>query len=426
MPLSDRDYIRGEHPPACTCAECTEKRLKEVQRKQNKSRFQRKQKSATRSDSTNTSSVSKGKERLDIQSSREITPTNNSVKLLQYNLPSWFYIILCICIFSIAGLGIAIYVGNFIPFWLLFWVSIIFSIEKWFFFVIRRYVIIGRIYKLFLNLFLLVLLGIIVISGINLFSGQLHHTPLVDSLVFFGEIACFIWLWTIFSKNRMRRPSMKLTIFATIAVFLVLAFAGVEPFVSYKNNLISEWTKVQVFFNDTLTTSFIEQEENPQVVIVEGEKVEKQKYNIPEPTTIPTPSVVIPSLHTPVLTISYEEMFNEYRLSHGLNALLFTDDLNRIAELRLAELQVDYSHSSVGNYNLHLAENINMISFGPLSDSDTLSSWKNSPGHNANMLDPTYRYTGYASGGGYAVQVFTEYITLNGEPQLPPGWYWSD
>ncbi len=27
MPISDRDYVRGEHPPTCTCKECTERRL---------------------------------------------------------------------------------------------------------------------------------------------------------------------------------------------------------------------------------------------------------------------------------------------------------------------------------------------------------------------------------------------------------------
>ncbi len=27
MPLSDRDYVRGKHPPNCTCKECTDKRL---------------------------------------------------------------------------------------------------------------------------------------------------------------------------------------------------------------------------------------------------------------------------------------------------------------------------------------------------------------------------------------------------------------
>ena len=36
-----------------------------------------------------------------------------------------------------------------------------------------------------------------------------------------------------------------------------------------------------------------------------------------------------------------------------------------------------------------------------------------------------YKYTGYAIGDGYAVQVFTEYPIIDGEPQLPPGWHWT-
>ena len=97
-----------------------------------------------------------------------------------------------------------------------------------------------------------------------------------------------------------------------------------------------------------------------------------------------------------------------------------------MAELRLREIQASYNHDSAGDYNRHLAENIGMISFGVLSNDDALNMWKSSPGHNANMLDPNYRYTGYANGGGYAVQLFTEYDTINGEPQLPSGWYWVD
>ena len=33
MPLSDRDYMRGSHPPTCNCAECTARRLREFQEK---------------------------------------------------------------------------------------------------------------------------------------------------------------------------------------------------------------------------------------------------------------------------------------------------------------------------------------------------------------------------------------------------------
>jgi len=28
MPIDERNYTRGEHPPACTCVECVKKRLK--------------------------------------------------------------------------------------------------------------------------------------------------------------------------------------------------------------------------------------------------------------------------------------------------------------------------------------------------------------------------------------------------------------
>ncbi|MFC1864481.1 CAP domain-containing protein [Chloroflexota bacterium] len=39
MPLSDRDYVRGKHPPNCTCKECTERRLGKLQsQSSNKSR----------------------------------------------------------------------------------------------------------------------------------------------------------------------------------------------------------------------------------------------------------------------------------------------------------------------------------------------------------------------------------------------------
>jgi|WetSurMetagenome_2_1015567.scaffolds.fasta_scaffold43096_2 hypothetical protein len=119
----------------------------------------------------------------------------------------------------------------------------------------------------------------------------------------------------------------------------------------------------------------------------------------------------------------YVARFNEYRQSKGLASLLFTEDLNKVAALRLKEIQMSFSHNSQGNYNRHLAENIVM---GIYSNQGALECWQVSPGHNANMLDTSYRNTGYAIGGGYAVQVFTSYETLNGEPVLPPGWHWND
>ena len=74
------------------------------------------------------------------------------------------------------------------------------------------------------------------------------------------------------------------------------------------------------------------------------------------------------------------------------------------AELRLEELKVNFSHASQGEYNKRLAENIVK---GVYSDQGALSIWGNSSGHKSNMLNSSYKYTGYAIGGGYAIQLFT-------------------
>jgi len=153
---------------------------------------------------------------------------------------------------------------------------------------------------------------------------------------------------------------------------------------------------------------------------------------ITKPTTIPPTSKEEDELKQEleqqelVSVENFATLFNGYRQSYGLSILTFTDDLNKRASLRLSELKLDYSHNSLGNYNLHLAENLMWISFGGLTNYDAFNSWRDSPGHRQNMLDPRYKYTGYAIGGDYAVQLFSSYPTIDGEPQLPPGWYWPD
>ncbi len=150
---------------------------------------------------------------------------------------------------------------------------------------------------------------------------------------------------------------------------------------------------------------------------------------VPKSTFVPVPTTIAPPVAIPIPTPAkpnidvndYAARFNAYRQSKGFTPLIFTNDLNKNAALRLSELQTNYSHNSAGQYNLHLAENIVM---GTYNNQDSLVCWKNSPGHNANMLNSTYKYTGYAAGNGYAVQLFTDYPTVNGVPQLPPGWRW--
>jgi len=281
--------------------------------------------------------------------------------------------------------------------------SLIFSIEKWLHYLTRKYRYVGRLYRLSLNLTILCLLGLAVWSGVKLFSQQYFSTSLIGSLIFLAELTLFVWMWRVVSKNSWRWPSMKLIVFVLLIVFIVLAFAGVSPMAEWKDKAIDKIT--------TTWTNWQEEQEGNKAT--EG----NDEGEISGTTTPARESTAIP-------INNFEIVFNEYRKSYGLSPLEFTSDLNRTAELRLEELQTNYSHFSARGYNRHLAENICMISFGPLSDQAAFNTWKSSPGHNANMLNPSYKYTGYANGGGRAVQVFTEYPTINGEPQLPPGWHW--
>lgn len=100
----------------------------------------------------------------------------------------------------------------------------------------------------------------------------------------------------------------------------------------------------------------------------------------------------------------YIKIYNDYRVSQGCQPLIFTDELNNIASLRLSEIKMYFSHYSYGNYNAYLGEN---IASGVNNNQHALDVWKNSFLHNANMLDMRYNYTGYAIGDGYAVQVFS-------------------
>lgn len=253
----------------------------------------------------------------------------------------------------------------------------------------RMIALLKSIIRILLNLFTVAGLIAIAWYGYIVFGHDVKNT-VVGALIFLAGLL----IWVLFIKYILRLyrriwPSFKLTTFSIIIIVIVLAFAGVKPISGYKDSLI------------TNIDSFIEEYRSGggQLSALSNEE-----------------SVAIQD---------YEYIFNEYRISNGLEPLIFTDDLNNIAVLRLEELFTDYSHHSQGSYNIHLAENIAM-SYEELSNSSALVMWKNSPGHNANMLNSSYKNTGYANGNGYAVQLFTEWETLNGEPELPPGWYFDD
>lgn len=194
---------------------------------------------------------------------------NSIKKTSNYKIQNWLVALLFIFALSVIGLGISLFVGVFIPFWILFIFSLVYSIEKWFYYRTRKHKSIGKIYRLFLNLSILYLLALIIWSGIKLFSNQFTHSSLVGSLILLAEFAVFIWMWRVVAKNSWRWPSMKLTVFSLICLSLIFAFAGVPPMSVYKDNLVTSWNTFQA-----------EREEERKQLEEEREKEMPEPYGV--------------------------------------------------------------------------------------------------------------------------------------------------
>lgn len=212
MSMDNREASHMEHPPACTCADCVAKRLK-------------KQRKVEEQTSPGDSSV-KRREKI---SSKPPTKT-----------PKGCLAFLLIFALSMVGLGISLFIRNTIPLWLLVGASTIYSIEKWFSLTTKRARPLGKFYRFVLNLSLLSLLGLLIWTGIKVFSGNFLSSPLIGGCLLLAEFILFIWVWKVTARNSWRWPSMKLTVVSVIGIALVLAFAGVQPLAGYKDTLISE------------------------------------------------------------------------------------------------------------------------------------------------------------------------------------------
>lgn len=246
MPIQDRDYVRGRHPPNCSCTECTNKRLNKMRGGTDedyiysRSRF--------------------GRDRL---AKRVDNTGSEKPHRHRSHIPNWLKPTLLVGALSVGGLIASWLVGSLIPFWLLLGSSVFYSIEKWLGYCTRKHKTLGRIYRLILNLSLLSLLGLLIWSGVSLFTQQFMQSPLIGSLVFLLEIAVFIWFCRVVSRNGWRQPSMKLTVFSVVCLFFMFSFAGVQPLSDYKDTLV-----------DSISTYFT---------------------NADQPDTAPSPSDTTPS-----------------------------------------------------------------------------------------------------------------------------------
>jgi len=116
-------------------------------------------------------------------------------------------------------------------------------------------------------------------------------------------------------------------------------------------------------------------------------------------------------------------IINDYRAQNGLGALSLNTQLNNAAEWMSADMGANnyFSHTdSLGrdpfqrmadfgyNYNTWKGEN---LAAGADTAQAAFNLWKNSPGHNANMLNANFKVIGIA-------RAFTEGSTY--------GWYWTN
>jgi hypothetical protein len=174
----------------------------------------------------------------DSSSTGTASPSNTKILHLP-KMGKWEMALICIVGLTLLGLGIGVFAGNNISFWVLSGFSCILVLEKWLINSITKFKIIHGLYKLLLNLSLLSLLGLLIWSGIQLFSHQFFKTALIGSLIFIGEFVIFVIIWKFTAKHGSQWPSMKLTIFSLIAIFFVFAYAGVSPFLEWKDSFFA-------------------------------------------------------------------------------------------------------------------------------------------------------------------------------------------
>jgi uncharacterized protein YkwD len=124
---------------------------------------------------------------------------------------------------------------------------------------------------------------------------------------------------------------------------------------------------------------------------------------------------------------------SQYRVSQGLPAVSLDSRLTAFAQAQANAMAShgDFSHSAGGNFYARVkaaglqgvGEN---ISYGTYTDADAMRQWKNSPGHNANLLMPRATRFGIAiaqSGGRvyWAMAIAPDQVSADAAPIFGQG-----
>lgn len=114
---------------------------------------------------------------------------------------------------------------------------------------------------------------------------------------------------------------------------------------------------------------------------------------------------------------------NEYRISLGLNELTQDDQLTYVARIRAEEIVTNWSHErSDGTYYYDILDAIQYpsplvgenLAKGQDSASEAMEMWKESPSHNANLMESDFTKIGVGvyffeeTGRLYYVQIFAQ------------------
>ncbi len=248
------------------------------------------------------------------------------------------------------------------------------------------------------------------------------QSPLVGSLVFLFELVVFIWLWRVVAKNSWRQPSMKLTVFSSICLFLIFSFAGVQPLYEYKDGVIE---RITTFIN-------VQKEE------AEKRSAEKKAEEIDKlgKLGVNNPSIVVKELSTnKELKIGLEvlEKVNAIRKERGSSELKWDSKLYEysLAHAKNMATQGRMSHSDM---NLPYAENAWWGGGSSWGAEDIVESWMNSKMHRTWLLAPNLRHVAvgvaYSLNGMYAAWSFWRSETTQSDwwyqytPDNPPKWWY--
>lgn len=135
------------------------------------------------------------------------------------------------------------------------------------------------------------------------------------------------------------------------------------------------------------------------------------------PTSMPMPTKTFSHLDS----MKIYNLINDYRVSQGLNKLLFDPSMCAYTKTRLEQTHTDWSHNGFNQTrpeyfihpNVSIGENLAKGNASEYSEKYAVESWIASPGHLKNIVDSRFTRTCISTDNynnqNYVVQEFSSY-----------------